>query len=281
MNETLKTVYTCFPEGKFKVLTMSYDDGTRSDRRLIEIFNKFGIKGSFHLNAGVADGFDSKIPLAEVKELYKGHEVSGHTYTHPTIARCPMPLVIQQILKDRAGLEKACGYAVRGLSYPNRSVSPEIVNLLPHCGIEYARTGNSTGGFSMPDNFLLWNPTCHHKENLLELGRKFVGLNKPWYLFMMYVWGHSYEFDNDNNWELIEEFCKMAGGQDNIWYATNIEICDYISAFKNLIMSVDGNYISNPTTTTLSLIYTGNDFMEAGHTFEIKPGEEIYLDSHR
>ena len=29
----LKTIYTCFPEGKHKVLTMSYDDGRTYDRR--------------------------------------------------------------------------------------------------------------------------------------------------------------------------------------------------------------------------------------------------------
>ena len=42
-----KTIYTCFPQGKHKVLTMSYDDGKIFDRKLIEIFNKYGIKGTF------------------------------------------------------------------------------------------------------------------------------------------------------------------------------------------------------------------------------------------
>lgn len=268
MSEMLKTVYTCFPEGKFKVLTMSYDDGKHSDKRLIEIFNKFGIRGSFHLNAGLADRFDVKIPLTEVKELYKDHEVSGHTYTHPTIARCPDSLVIEQVLKDRAILERTCGYAVRGLSYPNGSVSPDIVELLPHCGIEYARTVNSTGGFAMPDNFLLWNPTCHHNQNLLELGRKFIGLDKSQYLFMMYVWGHSYEFDRDDNWELIEEFCEIVGGQDNIWYATNIEIVDYMNAAKNLKYTASMDKVYNPSAITVWISVDGQ-------VYSIKPGETI------
>ena len=45
-------VYTCFPGGKAKALTMSYDDGKVQDRRLIDIFNKYGIKGTFNLNYG-------------------------------------------------------------------------------------------------------------------------------------------------------------------------------------------------------------------------------------
>lgn len=268
MNDRLKTVYTCFPEGKFKVLTMSYDDGTKSDRRLIQIFNKYGIKGTFHLNAGVIDGYDSKIPLDEIKELYSGHEVSGHTYTHPTIARCPLTLVVQQIMKDRSGLERACGYAVRGLSYPNRSVTSEIVNILPSCGIEYARTGDSTGNFSMPDNFLLWNPTCHHNENLVEKGEEFVSLKKPWYLFMMYVWGHSYEFDNAGNWEIMENFCRTVGGRDDIWYATNIEIVDYMNASKNLKFTADMDKVYNPSAITVWISVDGK-------ICKINPGETI------
>ena len=33
-------VYTCFPEGKAKALTMSYDDGKIQDERLVEIYTE-------------------------------------------------------------------------------------------------------------------------------------------------------------------------------------------------------------------------------------------------
>ena len=42
-------VQTLFPEGKFKALTFSYDDGNVADRRLVEIFNRYGMKGTFNL----------------------------------------------------------------------------------------------------------------------------------------------------------------------------------------------------------------------------------------
>ena len=45
-------VYCCFPGGKHKALTMSYDDGKLQDRRLVEIFNRYGIRGTFNLMAG-------------------------------------------------------------------------------------------------------------------------------------------------------------------------------------------------------------------------------------
>lgn len=43
-----------YPGGKAKVVTFSYDDGVRFDGKLIEIFNRHGMKGTFNLNAGLS-----------------------------------------------------------------------------------------------------------------------------------------------------------------------------------------------------------------------------------
>lgn len=83
---------------------MSYDDGKIFDRKLIEIFNKYGIKGTFHLNTGIMPVDEDRIQLSEVKELYKGHEVSCHTSTHPTIERCPLDQVVQQVMRTEKHL---------------------------------------------------------------------------------------------------------------------------------------------------------------------------------
>lgn len=242
-NEKLKVIYTCFPEGKHKVLTMSYDDGREEDRRLVSIFNQYGIKGTFHLNSGI----EREIKPEEFATVYKGHEVSCHTYQHPTIARCPKEQVLMQVLKDRAILEAAVGYPVRGLSYPNGSYSPSVMEMLPGAGIKYARTVHSTGTFAMPTNYLEWNPTCHHNHDLQEKGKEFLALFKRQYLYMMYVWGHSYEFTDKDNWNVMEDFCKLMGGHDDIWYATNIEIVDYMEAAERLEFSVNGDFVYNPS----------------------------------
>ena len=43
-------------DGKINALTMSYDDGVlEGDRHLIEIFNKYGVKGTFNLNGAKYD----------------------------------------------------------------------------------------------------------------------------------------------------------------------------------------------------------------------------------
>ena len=121
------------------------------------------------------------------------------------------------------------GYPVRGLAYPNGSWTPEIAALLPALGIRYARVVGDTHDFAMPHDFMTWKATCHHTHNLLEDGKRFVELYKTQYLYMMYVWGHSFEFRTEEDWALMEQFCQLAGGREDTWYATNIEIVDYMS----------------------------------------------------
>ncbi|OJU18361.1 MAG: polysaccharide deacetylase [Clostridiales bacterium 43-6] len=234
-----------FPEGKTKALTMSYDDGCKFDRRLVEIFNTYGIKGSFHLNAGQLGASDWYLSEEEISELFRGHEVSAHSYTHPNFWLNTKMGIVNEMLEDRRKLEKLVGYPVRGMSYPFGIYDDRVQEILPAVGIEYARTVNSTNHFDLPKNYLQWNPTCHHKGELMEKAKSFLedgGIIRK----VFYVWGHSFEFNSDNNWELIEEFCRLVGGKDDVWYATNIEIVDYVNALDNLRVSVDETMIYNP-----------------------------------
>lgn len=263
-----KVVMT-FPDGKHKVLTMSYDDGRTADRKLVDIFNQNGIKGTFHINSGLL-GVGDRIGREEAALLYKGHEVSAHTVTHPTIARSPKEQIIEEILQDRKNLEEITAYNIRGLSYPNGSYNEQIKEMLPHLGIEYARTVRSTGTFAMPDDLLEWNPTTHHRRDLMKLAESFVQLFKKQYLYMMYVWGHSYEFDNNENWNLIEQFCEFIGKRDDIWYATNIEIVNYIKAFQALQFSAASRFVHNPSAMSVWLSVDN-------HIVEVPGGDQVDL----
>lgn len=242
----MNKVYQCFPGGKHKALTMSYDDGKVQDRRLIGLFNKYGIRGTFHINSGLIENDPNRIRPEEFPELYKGHEVACHTVTHPTIARCPLPNVAAEVLEDRKALEAIMGYPVRGLSYPNGSLSRDIETLLPLCGIRYSRVVGSSGNFALPENPYRWQATCHHNTRLLELGEQFVGLFKQQYLYLMYVWGHSYEFDLKDNWDTMEAFCKLVGGRADTWYCTNIEFMDAMDDFRRLEFAADNSFVFNP-----------------------------------
>jgi len=264
-----KTVYMCFPGGKHKALTMSYDDGKEEDRRLVSIFNEYGIKGTFNVNSGITQD-PSRIPLQEYKTLYKGHEVACHTLTHPTIERCALEHTAYQVMQDRKELESLVDYPVRGLAYPNGSYNDDIKALLPMLGIRYARIVGNSDAFSMPKDPYEWKSTCHHNHNLLELGDQFLALHKTQYLYLMYVWGHSYEFTGADNWYLIEDFCKKMSNKNDIWYASNIQITDTMDVFSRLQFSSDSSFVYNPSHSS-AWLSVDNEIVE------VKGGTRVSL----
>ena len=258
-------VYTCFPGGKAKALTMSYDDGKIQDERLVEIFNQYGIKGTFNINYGLTEKEQNppRIIRERIRELYRNHEVATHSMTHPTIARCPLVEVAREILEDRKGLEALMGKLVRGHAYPNGSYSEEIKQLFRQLGIAYGRVVETKADYELPTDPLEWHHTCHHNDPMLmEKAEFFANFQKKQYLKLMYVWGHSYEFDNDQNWEVMETFCKYMGGREDIWYATNIEIIDYMDAVKRLKFSGNNEMVYNPSAASVWLSVEDEKYVE-------------------
>lgn len=253
----LRRIHILFPQGRNKALTFSYDDGRQEDRRLVSIFRKHGLKATFNLNSGEADTDERRIPMNEWKELYDGFELASHTVNHPPIDRCPLSLVAQEIMEDRKAIEAVTGYPVRGFAYPFGSFTPEIISLLPSLGIRYGRLTGDSDGFAIPEDFYKWKATCHHDHRLLENAEAFLSINNDFRLNLMYVWGHSYEFTNDDNWEVIERFAYLAGGRDDIWYAANIEIVDYMDAARRIIFSADLSLVSNPSAMDVWLSVDG------------------------
>lgn len=259
--------YGIYPGGKRKAVTMSYDDGVIQDARLAEMFDRYGIRGTFHINSGLL-GKGRRNDEKSIREIYKNHEISVHGVMHETLANLPVQNIIHEIFEDRKALEKAVGYPVRGMSYANGSFNDTVCQALGVCGIVYARTTKATNSFRMPDDFLKWHPTCHHRDSL-ECIDRFNNLKYDKGQ-LLYIWGHAYEFDDNNNWDLIEEACRRLSGQEDVWYATNIEIYDYVTAQRNLHISADNKIIHNPSAMSVWVVADGE-------SLEIKGGETIRI----
>lgn len=243
-----------FPEGRLHCLTMSYDDGTQYDRQLVEIFGKYGIRGTFHVNSG---SVFTRFSAEEMRELYSGHEISCHMVTHPFPNEIPAMSALQEVLEDKRALERAMNAVIRGMSYPQGRYTSQVIELARNAGMEYARTVQETKRFELPTDFMQWHPTCHHNRGLMECLDDFFSPDRYEHMKLFYVWGHSYEFPRDNNWTMIEEFCEKAGGRENVWYATNIEIVDYVTAMRGLRISVDLDRAYNPAAIDVWISVNG------------------------
>lgn len=273
-----------YPGGKSKAMTLSYDDGVKQDIRLIEIMSKHGLKGTFNINAGfIWDGTGKPISVnrtltkEDMQKLYipSGNEVAVHTYTHPTLVEMPREQITYHILRDRMELEDIFGTMIRGMAYPNGPFNDKVVECAKACGIAYARTVICTEQYEIPSDWLRLPTTCHHNNpRLFELAEEFLNIeeralrNYPCKLF--YLWGHAYEFDKDDNWERIEQFAEKVGGRDDIWYATNLEIHDYIQAYNQLRYDVAGTKVYNPTATDVWIVMKNEIYkVEAGKTLTV------------
>ena len=242
-----------FPDGKDKALTFSYDDAQIYDRRLVSILNQHGMKGTFHLNSGTLDQ-DGFITSSEVEELYANHEVACHGVTHPYFSQLSGAQTAAEIYEDRKALERCCGKIVRGFSYPFGEYNERLIETARNLGIVYSRTVQDTMNFTLPADFMLWHPTCHHDRVTDEFIEDFLNPQGYRNLSLLYIWGHSFEFERKNNWDHISRICDKLEGRKDVWYATNIEIYEYVTAMRSLIMSVDGNIIYNPTAVDLHLL---------------------------
>lgn len=268
-------------DGKTKVLTLSYDDGFVQDIRLIEIMDKYGLKGTFNVNSGmylpedaVRKEFFGRMKLSEAQKLYinSGHEVAVHALTHPFLDKLDTAEIIYEITEDKKAIEKHYGKITRGMAYPFGTYNENVADVLKKCHIAYARTTKSTYNFALPENWLMLHPTCHHNyEKLDELIKKFVETPTRYQIpEMFYLWGHSHEFHRNDNWCVIEKFAEYAGGHEHIWYATNIEIYDYVKAYERLQTSYDKRIIYNPSVMDVWFEINGDvHCIKAGETMNI------------
>lgn len=260
----MEIAFDLFPGGLRRALTMSFDDGKDCDLKLADMFDQYGIKGTFHLNSGNLNK-PTFLTTEDVRKLSMNHEISVHGSTHPFLDKIPLAFALQEVIEDKRCLEGITGWPVRGMSYPYGTFHDGLITVLKATGMEYSRTIQNTGSFYLPEDFMKWNPTCHQSQDLDKLWDKFMKFNKHIRLF--YIWGHSYEFERDNSWKRMEEFCRTAGSNSEIWYATNIQIKEYITAMRNLIFTTDKNMVYNPSATEVWLTAEGEAVsIKAGET---------------
>lgn len=244
-----------WPDGLKKALTFSYDDGVMQDLKLISLFKLYGLKGTFNLNSAFFGQIDeinlkgravdhSHVPEEDIAAVYAGFEVAVHTAHHPFLTQISQVNAVDEIMSDRGAMEKLVKRPVRGMAYPYGVVNDRVKDAVRACGISYSRGTRTTAGYALPTDRYDWSCSCHH-DSLEPLIDPF--LNDDRRLMLLSVWGHAYEFDWTDSWNEIENQLERLGGNDDVWYATNIEVFDYIDAYEALRFTCDGGIVENPS----------------------------------
>ncbi len=221
-----------YPNGKKKALTFSFDDGIQYDVKLVELFNKYGMKCTFNLNSGIMTRANNwiekdimvfRMNQTEVGHLYDGHEIASHTLTHPYLTRLDYDTQKNEILTDVRNLENFFSCKIHGLALPYGCYDENTLKILNECDLKWCRLCGTTMKFDMPNHLPLFSGTCHfNNPDIFRLADEFIQLD-PDEEKVFYIWGHSYELEANHLWDKFESLLKLLSNRDDIYYCTNSE----------------------------------------------------------
>lgn len=277
-----------FPGGKARAVTLSYDDASKHDIDLVRIIDKYAMKCTFNVCSGFMQTGDKEYFLS-AEEIWKhiipgGHEIAVHGEYHKALGRQTVLDGMRDILNCRLALEDTFGRIIRGSAYADSGIMKmhggadyaDIKRYLTDLGIVYARSvGGDNDRFDIPEDWHNWLPTAHHAcPDIYSFIDKFRADCCDDFPYdrrrsrLFYLWGHSFEFEKTGTWDSFDRICSLLGGKDDTWYATNIEIYDYVNAYNSLVFSADSTKIYNPSATAV--------WMEADRkTYCIEPGMTV------
>ncbi len=212
-------------------------------------------------------GWKAFVSADEVASLYRGHEVCSHTVNHPHVWSVPSDQLRWEMLEDRRRLEGLVGYPVRGfvLPYGWWTGYDTCMKIAGSCGFHYLRHATTLPEFELPADFLDWKPTCHCAEDLTRHWSVMVNRSRNICGQLFYLWGHSYEYEDDLGWNNIEEFAALAAGTPGVWHASKGNVYDYVTAWRRLSWNLEGTVAHNPSAIPVWCLHQGNAVrLEAG-----------------
>jgi len=299
-----------FPGYTRKAITFSIDDGNvKYDKRFLDIVRPYGIKGTFNLYSSNLSSLSPEEYRALYQGYEIGNHCKYHPflmlsdekyniknepfdsakadekYIYPDrvegLYYVKKPQGWRRIAEENAyigfikesfdELEEIFGKgSIKSYVWPFRGQnSPRVQEYIKSAGYTNARVGAGTGSFDMPeDRFNLYSNAPASK--ILSRGEEFSSLSDDGRMKMFIFGVHSHDFESANNWNELEQFCRIYGRRySEYYYATLSEIFAYEDA-KNSVIT-EGGRLYNPSNITLYLKISGREKILTPNSFiEIK-----------
>lgn len=133
------------------IVVQCWDDGVKTDVRLVDMLRRHGAKATFNRNAGLHDRHRqfgwihggnevSRLGWDEMKKVYQGFTIANHTLTHPRLELMERAAAWCEIAEGRDRLQQFFGQAVSGFAYPFGTCNEAIIQMVRDSGHVYART---------------------------------------------------------------------------------------------------------------------------------------------
>ena len=266
-----------YPNGNHKALIMSYDDGLDDDIALAQLFDRYGIIGTFHLNSGLLDTraiwyqgkpnefLGTYLSKDTLLYVFKNHEIAVHGTYHKALVGLSDEEILEEINVDIENLTILSDRKISSMAYAFGSTNDHVAEVIGTTPLTNARTVKPSYNFELPQDYYLWNPTCHDSE-ALEYLEAYLSLDSP-SLSLFYVWGHSWELRDTLRNQNILKFCKEIGDRDDIWYIGAGDFADYHASLK--VLEIGPQQIVNPEGN--GIVY----YREKGQLKSLNPGQRL------
>ena len=234
-----------------KYFAWSFDDGLEQDKRIIKTLKEYEMGATFHLNSGMfgdktyvgrignpgmreisVEAFESgncrllpyaphfRIPEDEVRDVYAGFEIAGHTCHHVNLMTCSQEDRLREIADDIISLSDLFDQKVTGFAYPYGMGAKQSRKALNAAGVQYARLAVTDSAFLFPEDPLAMPLTCRFtSEKVFPLIEQFKSKEPEDHDLFFLMFAHGYECDfgtAEANWEKFENICAAVAGQKDI-----------------------------------------------------------------
>ncbi|MHA7271847.1 polysaccharide deacetylase family protein [Arthrobacter sp. TMT4-20] len=119
-------------------MSLTFDDANDNQIAAAATLQAKGLRGTFFIPSGYLDA-PSYLTTAEVQVLQAdGHEIGGHSVTHPDLAATGVDEAKRQVCNDRVNLINK-GLNITSFAYPFASSSLSVETIVRDCGYNSAR----------------------------------------------------------------------------------------------------------------------------------------------
>lgn len=222
------------------VVTTSWDDGTITDLKLAELLEEYGLKGTFY----VSQAIDITPQKRDIAALDRKFEIGAHSMSHPDLTEVSPSEAKKEIEGSKTYLEDMVGHDIAMFCYPYGRYNEEIKKMVKDSGFVAARACD-LGGFNLPQDPYQWHITLLATNGSPLMALKICWMFRLWRVSALFDWesrakllfdlalekggiyhmyGHSAEFETNNEWGKLERVFKHFSNREGVKYMTNGEL---------------------------------------------------------
>lgn len=234
--------------------TTSWDDGSIHDLKLAELLARYSIKGTFYIPIKNLERNDSLEP-EQIKLISELFEIGGHTYSHMVLSDVDYYTAKREIEEGKKALEDIISKSVVTFCPPRGKFKKKHLELIQYAGFKlvrtvgYLRTRNIVESYNnmsllhttfqfyphKPLTYIISALKRNDREGFIHIWKNISNLT--WHKFLrnifrevessggvFHLWGHSWELEEYNLWNELEDFLKYMRDYENIQTLTNYEV---------------------------------------------------------